>query len=449
LNRFKQSIIVAGLVLGIAASVLSVFGVRPAEAVRNGTGTYSLPAGNPVTAGSTISTTWANTTLNDIASELTNSLDRNGSGGMLAQLKLHDGTSASPGAQFSSEGGSGLYRAATNDVRMQVGGLFTQKWSVDGGYFPIGAWAVGNNATSNNNGGPGLLGTGGLLSGTGKPGMGVKGIGAIDGGVGVIGLGAGGIDTHILATGVGGYFGGSLSIDTSAPGGTDISNSGVYAIGGPHITGNGGVFVGGSAPTGAGRGVLAYGGTPTSGNNNGAAGGTFIGGLASGSGAGGVGVSAQGGLASTAVGGYFASGTAATATVSQDAIEAANGALKLSGTNPNSDVAFTNRLTGKSTVKSWGKVSTNGAGSVSVSDGFNITSVSVSATATTVTMASAMSSTNYIAVATLQAATAYVCNTAISSTTVFTIICFNTSSGAIVNPSTTAILFGFIAMGAQ
>lgn len=45
---------------------------------RNGSGTYSLPAGNPVVSGTTITSTWANTTLNDIASALTGSLAADG-----------------------------------------------------------------------------------------------------------------------------------------------------------------------------------------------------------------------------------------------------------------------------------------------------------------------------------------------------------------------------------
>lgn len=45
---------------------------------RNGSGTYTLPAGNPVVTGTTISSTWANNTLNDIASALTGSLSADG-----------------------------------------------------------------------------------------------------------------------------------------------------------------------------------------------------------------------------------------------------------------------------------------------------------------------------------------------------------------------------------
>ena len=45
---------------------------------RNGSGTYSLPAGNPVVTGTTISSTWANTTLTDIANAITGSLASDG-----------------------------------------------------------------------------------------------------------------------------------------------------------------------------------------------------------------------------------------------------------------------------------------------------------------------------------------------------------------------------------
>ena len=45
---------------------------------RNGTGTYNLPAGNPVVTGTTISSTWANNTLTDIATALTNSVAADG-----------------------------------------------------------------------------------------------------------------------------------------------------------------------------------------------------------------------------------------------------------------------------------------------------------------------------------------------------------------------------------
>jgi hypothetical protein len=45
---------------------------------RNGSGTYNLPAGNPVVTGTTISSTWANNTLTDIATALTGSIASDG-----------------------------------------------------------------------------------------------------------------------------------------------------------------------------------------------------------------------------------------------------------------------------------------------------------------------------------------------------------------------------------
>lgn len=45
---------------------------------RNGSGTYVLPAGNPVVTGTTISSTWANTTLGDMATALTGSIASDG-----------------------------------------------------------------------------------------------------------------------------------------------------------------------------------------------------------------------------------------------------------------------------------------------------------------------------------------------------------------------------------
>jgi len=56
---------------------------------RNGSGTYTLPAGNPVVTGTTISTTWANNTLNDIAASLTDSVAADGQTPMTGNLDLN------------------------------------------------------------------------------------------------------------------------------------------------------------------------------------------------------------------------------------------------------------------------------------------------------------------------------------------------------------------------
>lgn len=55
---------------------------------RNGSGTYTLPAGNPVTTGATISSTWANNTLNDIGNAMTASLAYDGQTTPVANLPM-------------------------------------------------------------------------------------------------------------------------------------------------------------------------------------------------------------------------------------------------------------------------------------------------------------------------------------------------------------------------
>jgi hypothetical protein len=56
---------------------------------RNGTGTYNLPAGNPVVSGTPIASAWANTTLSDIASALTGSVAADGQTPMTGQLDMN------------------------------------------------------------------------------------------------------------------------------------------------------------------------------------------------------------------------------------------------------------------------------------------------------------------------------------------------------------------------
>ena len=55
---------------------------------RNGSGTYNLPAGNPVTTGTTISSTWANNTLSDMATALTQSIAYDGQTTPIANLPM-------------------------------------------------------------------------------------------------------------------------------------------------------------------------------------------------------------------------------------------------------------------------------------------------------------------------------------------------------------------------
>jgi len=56
---------------------------------RNGSGVYSLPAGNPVVTGTTISSSWANNTMNDLAAALTDSVAADGQTPMTGDLDMN------------------------------------------------------------------------------------------------------------------------------------------------------------------------------------------------------------------------------------------------------------------------------------------------------------------------------------------------------------------------
>jgi hypothetical protein len=57
---------------------------------RNGSGVYTLPAGNPVVTATTISSTWANNTLTDIANALTGSLSADGQTPLTGNLNANN-----------------------------------------------------------------------------------------------------------------------------------------------------------------------------------------------------------------------------------------------------------------------------------------------------------------------------------------------------------------------
>ncbi|HEX8875379.1 MAG TPA: hypothetical protein VF777_01425 [Phycisphaerales bacterium] len=87
---------------------------------RNASGTYSLPAGQPVVSGTVISAATENALTGDLATEITNSLSRDGYGGMRAALKNVNGTVTAPAVAFNNDANSGLYLNAVGDVRLSV-----------------------------------------------------------------------------------------------------------------------------------------------------------------------------------------------------------------------------------------------------------------------------------------------------------------------------------------
>lgn len=88
---------------------------------RNASGTYSLPTGNPVTTNTTISSTWANSTLTDIGTEITDSLSRSGEGGMLAGLPAFAGTVSLPSYTFTGDLNTGLYWVSADSFAVSCG----------------------------------------------------------------------------------------------------------------------------------------------------------------------------------------------------------------------------------------------------------------------------------------------------------------------------------------
>jgi len=107
---------------------------------RSPDGSYSLPLPD-VAPGEVISSTWANTTMNDIAATLQASLDRNGNGGMNVPLLFQDGAVGSPGVAWVNESNTGFYRAALADMRVSVLGQDTMRWRGSGNFPQI--WNVG------------------------------------------------------------------------------------------------------------------------------------------------------------------------------------------------------------------------------------------------------------------------------------------------------------------
>lgn len=231
----------ATLALSVFVALLASIGsqlIHDAWASRNASGTYSLPAGNPVVTGTAISSTWANNTLADLKTEMTDSLSRSGKGAMLSPLQLYAGTSSAPGMCFASETGAGFYRAGSHDFRAVANAVTTQKWTDTTTTVLLGLTATqsttnGAGLTGTGNGaGPGVAATGGATG----PGINASAGGSNAQGINTTGSGTGaGIAGTGGTTGPGGYF----QNGTAATGGTrrnaielvngDLSLDGVVA----------------------------------------------------------------------------------------------------------------------------------------------------------------------------------------------------------------------------
>jgi hypothetical protein len=104
---------------------------------RNASGTYTLPL-PPVISDTIIESVWANTSLDDIAQSLTDSLDRYGRGAMVGPFRFADGTVGQPGAAWTAETGTGFYRASAGVLNAAVLGAYVAGFTANGPVVPTG-----------------------------------------------------------------------------------------------------------------------------------------------------------------------------------------------------------------------------------------------------------------------------------------------------------------------
>jgi hypothetical protein len=99
---------------------------------RNGSGTYSLPAGNPVVTNTTISSTWANNTLTDLATAMTGSVAADGQTTLTGNLQMNSnkltglavGTTAGDSVEYSQLAALLVSPTITGDLTVTGNGTF-------------------------------------------------------------------------------------------------------------------------------------------------------------------------------------------------------------------------------------------------------------------------------------------------------------------------------------
>lgn len=368
---------------------------------RNSAGAFQLASGNPVVSNTTVASTWANSTLADIATELTSSLDRSGRGAMIAPLQLTSGTSGSPSLAFASEISSGLYRAGAGDIRLQVNGTDAVLLADDGITIPVGltvtqntANAVGATITGNGTA-AGLTVLGGSSSGTGivSTGGGSSAHGLVSTGtgssVGVVGnggptAGAGGFFTGGATNGVGVHAAGSGTADGLQSYASGNGTSGVLGTGG---VGGAGVYGQG----GSSEGIGVYG-------NGGLTNGTGMVGQGTGNGAGGKFFNAVNGTSAACEGhanSTTGAGVLADNSGSGPALQVGTGNAKFTASNPAVGTGFSNTVTPKNICKAWAVVQVTAGPTMSLVEGFNISGINSATNDIQLTFATAMTDAHY------------------------------------------------------
>lgn len=97
---------------------------------RNGSGTMSVT--NSFSANTTISSSEMNANFSDFASEVTNSLPRDGQAAMTGVLKVSAGTAAAPAVVFSTDTDTGIYRVGANTLGIACGGAIVGQFDSTG-----------------------------------------------------------------------------------------------------------------------------------------------------------------------------------------------------------------------------------------------------------------------------------------------------------------------------
>lgn len=78
---------------------------------------------NSFSANTTIESSAMNANFTDIASEITNSLPRDGQAAMTGQMKASSGTAAAPSMTFGADTDTGFYRKSANTIGVSAGGV--------------------------------------------------------------------------------------------------------------------------------------------------------------------------------------------------------------------------------------------------------------------------------------------------------------------------------------
>tara|TARA_R110000868_G_scaffold5782_1_gene33925 strand:+ start:7401 stop:8522 length:1122 start_codon:yes stop_codon:yes gene_type:complete len=99
---------------------------------RDLSGNYTLPAGNPVVTATTITTTWANPTMADIAVQLNNVITRDGLLGPTAPIAFAVGSAALPSVTFATSLTTGLYLPAVGNLGFTTAGVERGRFSSAG-----------------------------------------------------------------------------------------------------------------------------------------------------------------------------------------------------------------------------------------------------------------------------------------------------------------------------